>query len=276
MGSLAVARLNAALFEMLRGDPDRAASHSKALAKVITEHDLGNWKAMSAWLENWTLWRSRELAAERERLREGRFPALTVLGGPYVPLVVISIAEADIEAGDYASALSGIDFNLAKNQTLGRLNFQAELHRIRGEILLERTPADPAPAEAAFLTAIAIAQQQKARSFELRAALALAKLYQSTNSSIEAYDVLRQALEGFSPTREFPEIAEATALFAALGEGDEVKSATASRLQRVRLQQTPSGIGQANGRRPSKGVLLAAQLPPLRTTLHVEPPESTG
>ena len=48
---------------------------------------------------------------------------------------------------------------------------------MRGEILLKQNPADPAPAEAAFLAAIAVAQQQKARSFELRAALSLAKLY---------------------------------------------------------------------------------------------------
>ena len=82
MGSVAVARLIAALFEMLRGDPDRAASHAKALAKVIAEHDLGNCKALSAWLEYWTLWRSRELDTGCERLREGRFPALTFLGGP--------------------------------------------------------------------------------------------------------------------------------------------------------------------------------------------------
>ena len=94
--------------------------------------------------------------------------------------------------------------------------FDAELHRIRGEILLKQNPADPAPAEAAFLAAIAVAQQQKARSFELRAALSLAKLYQSTGRPIDAHDVLGPALAGFSPTPEFPEIAEAQALLAAV------------------------------------------------------------
>ena len=51
----------------------------------------------------------------------------------------------------------------------------AELHQVRGEILLKRDPANPAPAEEAFQTAIAVAKQQGTRSFELRAALALAK-----------------------------------------------------------------------------------------------------
>ena len=72
-----------------------------------------------------------------------------------------------------------------------------------------KNPADPAPAEDAFLTAIAIARQQGARSFELRAALSLAKLYRATSRHADAHAVLGPALKGFSPTPEFPEIAEA-------------------------------------------------------------------
>ena len=87
---------------------------------------------------------------------------------------------------------------------------------MRGEILLKRDSANTAPAEDAFLTAIAIAQQQKARSFELRAALSLAKLYYSTHRPADAHAVLESALKGFSPTPEFPEIAEAQTLLSAL------------------------------------------------------------
>ena len=76
--------------------------------------------------------------------------------------------------------------------------FEAELHRARGEILLKRDPANPAPAEEAFLTAIAVAKQQGTRSFELRAALSLAKLYQSTGRAADAHAVLAPALDGFS------------------------------------------------------------------------------
>ena len=73
-----------------------------------------------------------------------------------------------------------------------------------------------APAEEAFLTAIAIAQRQKARSFELRAALSLAKLYHSTDRPADAHALLASALKGFSPTPEFPEIEQAQALLVAL------------------------------------------------------------
>lgn len=70
--------------------------------------------------------------------------------------------------------------------------------------------------EEAFLTAIAVSKQQRTRSFELRAVLSLAKLYQSTGRSVEAHAVLAPALEGFAPTDEMPEIAEALALLAEL------------------------------------------------------------
>ena len=106
--------------------------------------------------------------------------------------------------------------SLATASGSGQRWFDAETHRIRGEILLKRDPANTVPAEEAFLTAIAIAQQQKAKSFELRAALSLAKLYRSTGRPADAHASLAPALEGFSSTLEFPEIEEAQALLEVL------------------------------------------------------------
>ena len=66
------------------------------------------------------------------------------------------------------------------------------------------------------IAAIALAQQKKARSFEMRSALALAKLYQSSGSAADAYAVLAPTLEGFTPTQELPEIEQAQQLLAVL------------------------------------------------------------
>ena len=84
-------------------------------------------------------------------------------------------------------------------------------------MLLKRDPTTRRRAEEAFDTAITVAEAQQAtRSFELRAALALAKLYQSGGHPAQAHDILAPAREGFSATPEMPEIAEAQALLAAL------------------------------------------------------------
>ena len=160
----------------------------------------------------------------------------------YDGLLKIALAEAEARAGDLARAIAVLDEALETCNRLGYRAFEAELHRARGEILLQRDPANPAPAENAFLSAIAVAKQQGTRSFELRAALSLAKLRQSTGRPVDAHAVLAPALEGFSPTPEMPEIAEAQALLAALAESDAVKAEAA---QRQRLTQLQVAYGNA-------------------------------
>jgi hypothetical protein len=90
-------------------------------------------------------------------------------------------------------------------------------------MLLARDPSNPAPAKEAFQTAVAIAKQQGARSYELLASFSLAKLYQSTGRLAEAHAVLAPALENFSPTPEMPEIAEAQTLLVAIEAGGHVR-----------------------------------------------------
>ena len=84
-----------------------------------------------------------------------------------------------------------------------------------------RTP--PWGREDAFTTAIALAERQEARGYALLASLSLAKLYQSTGRLAEAQAALAPALEGFSPTPEMPEIAEAQALLMAIEAGAHVR-----------------------------------------------------
>ena len=137
-------------------------------------------------------------------------------GGQHLPLYQGLLAELEAEGQGAEAAVARIDGALTLADETGEHWADAFLHRIRGEILLKRDPANTAPAEEAFLTAIAIAQRQKAKSFELRAALSLAKLYQSNNRTADGHTVLAPALEGFSPTPEFPEIEEAQELLATL------------------------------------------------------------
>jgi predicted ATPase len=137
----------------------------------------------------------------------------------YDGLIQIALADAEASAGDVERALVIVEEALATSERTGHRAFDAELHRTRGEMLLKRDPANPSAVEEAFHTAIVVAGQQCTRSFELRAALALAKLYQSTARPTEAHAVLAPALEGFSPTSEMPEIAEAQALLKGGSEG---------------------------------------------------------
>ena len=236
VGTLALGRMHAALFDLMRGDRARAAPNAFELVHLASEHDLTMWHAFGVFLQGWTASHCGPPAGELEDMRRG----VEQLGEQNVVffdgLLKIALAEGEARAGDPDRALALLDEALATADRLGYRAFEAELHRARGDALLMRDPANSAPAEDAFLTAIAVAKQQGTRSFELRAALALAKLYQSTGRSTDARAVLASALEGFAPTSEMPEIAEAQALLTTLAATDGVEAAADSRRRRVHLQ----------------------------------------
>src|SRR5271166_2769324 len=242
IGTHPYAKLHAALFELMRGDRARAAENGSETARLAREHDMPLWRAYGAFFEGLA-------TAERGALGEGlndmrrcaeslRQQDLLNFDG----LFKIALAEAEARAGDFDRAIAILDEALATCDRAGYRAFEAELHRVRGEMLLKRDPASPASAEETFLTAIAVAKQQGTRSFELRAALALAKLYQSAGRPADAHAALAPALEGFSPTPEMPEIAEAEALLAAVAESGEVR---ADAEQRRRVTQLHVAYGNA-------------------------------
>ena len=160
----------------------------------------------------------------------------------FVPPVLALLAELESAAGDAERAQSTIDEGLAMAQEGGQHYADSFLHRLRGDLLLKLNPDDPEPAAAAYKTAVDVSEHQGARTYKLLASLSLAKLYQSTARPAEAHAVLAPALDGFAPTPEMPEIAEAQALLAALAETDEVKARAA---QRRRLTQLHVAYGNA-------------------------------
>ena len=120
---------------------------------------------------------------------------------------------ADIEAdSDAAGALTSIDQALALANETGELWTDAFLHGIRGEILLKRDPANAAPAEEAFRTAIAVAREQKAKSFELRAALSLARLWRDQGKRDAARDLLAPVYGWFTEGFDTLDLKEAKVL----------------------------------------------------------------
>jgi predicted ATPase len=214
--------------EIVRGDAGPARRDAEKVAKLSQENALPHFTALGVLQSAWASARLDGPETGATHLRQA-LAALTDRGNKVnVPFFQGLLAEIEAQ-GDAEGALTRIDEALALARETGEHWSNAFLHRLRGEILLKRDPMNTAPAEDAFLTAIAIVQQQKARSFELRAALSLAKLYHSTDRPTDAHALLASALKGFSPTPEFPEIEQAQALLAALAETDHVKNAAASR-----------------------------------------------
>jgi predicted ATPase len=198
----------AAFLGLFRRNPEAVATHSQALDDTISRHDFpAYWAGVAVFLQGWPKSRPAEMRRGLGVYREqGRIWLL--------PEAVL--AEAEASAGETDAALRRLDSALAAMERTEERLYEAEMHRIHAEILLQRDPADTAAAEQSLQAAIAIAQSQKARSFETRAALSLAKLYRAANRHGDAHAVLAPAVEGFPPTEQFPELTEAQTLLTAL------------------------------------------------------------
>ena len=207
----------AARLGLFRCNPEAVATYSQALADIVSRYDLpALWAGAAVFFQGWAKWSD---GAEESRLAEMRrgLAIYREQGRNWLlPSLEAALAEAEASAGETDAGLRRLDDALAELEATEARWYEAEMHRIRAEILLKRDPADTAAAEQSLQTAIAIAQSQKARSFELRAALSLAKLYRAANRDADAHAVLAPAVEGFPPTEQFPELAEAQTLLSAL------------------------------------------------------------
>jgi tetratricopeptide (TPR) repeat protein len=214
--TLAYVQLFRALLGLLRRSAEATAAASQALADIVSQYGLAAaFAGYATFNRGWASW-SRSggevgLAEMRNGIVIQREQGLL----SFLPPQEAAVAEAEAAAGEVGAGLRRVEAALAEAERMQHSS-EVEMHRIRAEILLKRDPTNTAAAEQSLQAAIAIAQSQKARSFELRAALSLAKLYRAANRDADAHAVLAPAVEGFPPTRQFPELTEAQALLAAL------------------------------------------------------------
>jgi predicted ATPase len=101
---------------------------------------------------------------------------------------------------------------VVREEHTGERYQEAEIHRLKGELLLQRSVADAPQAEEAFQQALAVARRQQARSWELRAATSLARLWQQQGKRAAAYDVLAPIYGWFTEDLDLADFREARAL----------------------------------------------------------------
>ena len=208
-----------ASLEMIRGDSRRAIPHLEASLSLAREHGMQLPLLTSTFGLAWARWHAglgearaeAEMRERRELIRSSHYRFLE-------PLYAKLLADVEAGTGHIECALETVDNALTDAHQTGQKWFDAELHRVRGELLLERSPADAAAVEASFVRAIEVARSQQTRSFELRAALSLARFYHRTGREMDASKLLIPALLGFKDGPELPEVAEAGRLLASIYE----------------------------------------------------------
>ena len=100
--------------------------------------------------------------------------------------------------------------------TTGERHFEAEVYRIKGDLLLRQAVPDAPQAEACFQQALAVARRQQAKSWELRTALSLSRLWQQQGKRDAARQLLADVYGWFTEGFDTPDLQDAKALLDAL------------------------------------------------------------
>jgi predicted ATPase/DNA-binding winged helix-turn-helix (wHTH) protein len=232
---LAQALFFAAVLHQLRREERKAQEDAEAAIAVSREHGLALYQAMSTATRGWALilqeHQEEGIAQMGEGLAAHRLTGAEVILPHFLALLV----EAFAKAGQVEEGLRVLDEALAVVHRNGERYYLAELYRIKGELLLlqatnqrlTRAAAggqavlDPraAQAEECFHQSIKIARQQKAKSWELRAVMSLARLYQDQHKRAEAHGLLERIYSSFTEGFDTADLREAKALLDDLSEG---------------------------------------------------------
>jgi predicted ATPase len=131
------------------------------------------------------------------------------------PLFLAWLAEAYGKAGQVEEGLKVVDEALAQVERTGERYYEAELHRLKGELLMmqdDETETNLYQAEGCFQHAIEVSRRQQAKSCELRAVMSLCRLWQRQGKAAEAHQVLAEIYDWFTEGFDTTDLIEARAL----------------------------------------------------------------
>lgn len=196
----------------------RLASEAQAAAEE--EIEIAMAQGFPYWLASSTLFRADSMIVRghwREALPlilKGLHDLRATGAGLDLTLQLGFLGEAYTHAGQLADAAKAIDEGLATAERTEERFFEAELHRLRGEMLLATSPVD---AEAAFCRAIDIARRQHSKAWELRATTSLARLWHKQGLGKKARGALAAVYGTYTEGFMTPDLVDAKALLETLG-----------------------------------------------------------
>jgi predicted ATPase len=161
-----------------------------------------------------------------ERVREGLEATEATGAQNYKPLLLGLLAEALAVVGEIEEGLAVLTEALAMAETSGQKGTDAELLRLRGDLLRRSPDSGLTECEACFRTALAVAREQGTRGFELRAAVSLARLLNDQERRGEARHLLAPLCAWFTEGFDTPDLREAKALLDELDVSSAPEAAT--------------------------------------------------
>jgi predicted ATPase len=215
--SLAFARVWAAIVSQFRRDVSAVHEHAEATAVLSTEQGFTLWAAWGTSLRGWTLAIQGQGEAGVAQVRQGiaAWRATgAVLGVPYFCTVLAEVSDHLGHTEDGIQALA--EAHTLVEQYEERW-WEAEVHRLRGVLLLRQPETPPEEAETWLRRALDVARRQQAKSLELRAAMSLTRLWQRQGKRTEARELLAPIYGWFTEGFDTADLQEARGLLEELG-----------------------------------------------------------
>jgi predicted ATPase len=210
--SLSYALSVSARLSYLRREAPAAQEQIEAAIRVATEHEVPFWVVWGKMLRGWALALQGEEEEGIAELRQNT-AALRSLGHELgVTLYLAMLVDAYRAGGQPEEGLQVVGEALEMVEERGERAYEAELYRLKGELLLQSQSYVGAEAEAVFQHALDVTRRQEAKSWELRTATSLARLWQRQGKQMAALDLLAPVYNWFTEGFDTADLKDAKAL----------------------------------------------------------------
>jgi predicted ATPase len=215
--SLAYALAFAAWVHQFRREGQATHARAEALCALAKEQGFAFLLATGTMHRGWALAEQGQSIEGMVQICEG-LAAYRATGAEVDRTYFLALlAEAYRQGKQDDEGLTVLEEALALTDRQASVIWEAELHRLKGELLLARSAENQVEAEACFHEALALARRQEAKALELRAAMSLARLWRQQGKATDARDVLAPAYHWFTEGFGTPDLQQAKALLEELG-----------------------------------------------------------
>ncbi|TEU21724.1 MAG: hypothetical protein E3J21_01880, partial [Anaerolineales bacterium] len=198
------------LFNAMRRDAPALKDDAEELMRLSNEKSFAGWLGMGTGFRGEALTMLGQVQEGMAQMREGMAAHQSVGVRLNLSEKLCSLAEAQAKAGQPEEGLATLAEALALVEETNERYCEAELYRLKGELLLAQ--GDDAEAEASFHKAIEVARRQQAKSWELRATVSLCRLWRKQGRVDEARPMLAEIYGWFTEGFDTPDLQEARAL----------------------------------------------------------------
>ena len=196
----------------LRREHETAKRLATEAFEMATEQSFILWKFLAMADRSYAMFRQSQTEEVLEPI-EQTAGVITFLGSKLnLPHYCHYLAEIKAGLGRIDDGLADLEIERQHAHDSNEKYTLPEVHRLKGEFLLQRSPDNATSAENEFRQAIEFARERKARSWELRAATSLARLLQQQDKCDEARDTLSEIYSWFTEGLETPDLVDAKAL----------------------------------------------------------------